>query len=264
MTVAWVTSFSNDLYEATGKGLIKSFEDSLSVGKLFVAPERVPSVSISSPDRVVILPDPADDPALAEFVSKNKDIIPKQFGGDWTGPCSCLNPNDSKDSRHKPACPGAWFCKHSVRWFRKILALRSLLNSSYAGYSHIFWLDSDVLFKGRVTEALVRKWFNSNDLIYFKGPKRKVWETGILGMRGEGIALVNKVFDYYMSGEFRKSPRWDDSYAFQTVSARLKTAKKMDLATGATKTADVIPFSPLKDHLEHNKGTHGRKLGLMV
>jgi len=263
MSTAWVTSFSNDLYQATGKELIRSYEETNSCGKLFIAPERVPSLTRTKPEATGLLADPADSTDLLTWIRLNSSIIHKEFGGSWIGPCQCPNPNDSKDKRHKPSCPNSWFCKHAVRWFRKIIALKSLLNTSYT-YSRIVWLDSDVVFNKQVTEDLVTSWFSDNDVFYFKGPKRKVWETGILGLNvPEGVNLINKVFDYYMSGEFLKHPRWDDGYIIQQVAMSSKTTKKLDLATDASGHADVIPHSPLKDYMEHHKGTHGRGLGIM-
>jgi hypothetical protein len=263
MNTAWITSFSNDLYEATGKELIRSYEDTASCGKLFIAPERVNNLVRIKPEATVLLSDPADSPDLFTWVSKNKSIIHKEFGGTWTGPCKCPNPHDSKDKRHKASCPNSWFCKHAVRWFRKIIALKSLLATSYQ-YDRVVWLDSDVVFKQKVTEELVTSWFNGNDVFYFKGPKRKVWETGIFGLSvPNGLTLVNKVFDCYMSGEFLKHPRWDDGYIIQQVASADKAMKKLDLATDASGHADVIPHSPLKDYMEHHKGTHGRGLGIM-
>lgn len=263
MSTAWVTSFSNDLYEATGKNLVKSYEDTGSCGKLFIAPERVKSLELAKPDVSALLADPSTSGDLLTWIGKNASIIHRDFGGTWTGPCGCPNPNDSKDKRHKPSCPNSWFCKHAVRWFRKIIALRDLFGTGYM-YSRVIWIDSDVVFKQKVTEDLVTSWFNGSDIFHFKGPKRKVWETGILGLNvPNGVSVINKVFDCYMSGEFLNHPRWDDGYIIQQVAMSIKSVKKLDLATDASGHADVIPHSPLRDYMEHHKGTHGRGLGIM-
>jgi hypothetical protein len=264
VSIAWVTSFSNDLYEATGKSLVSSFESTLPDGKLFIAPERVPALSFKAYGKISLLADPADSADLATVIATNREVIPVELGGLWTGPCSCPHPLNPKDTKHKPGCPSSWFCKYFVRWFRKVLALKSFCKGSYLGFSHVFWLDSDVVFKKKITVADVHKWFKGNDLVYFKGPKRKVWETGVIGFNTNALPVIDAVSKYYTSGDFRKSYRWDDSYGFQTIASRLKTINKIDLATGASANADVIPHSPLADYIEHNKGTHGRKLGLMT
>lgn len=264
MTVAWITSFSNDLYEATGKKLISTFESSNSCGKLYVAAERVPNLATTKPEAVVQLPDPGDSTYLQKFVSDNKSVIWHEFGGSWKGPCKCPNPKNPKDKRHKPKCPSSWFCKHSIRWFRKIIAIKSFFDAAYLGYTHVIWLDSDVVFKTKVDDSTAVSWFKGHNIFFLKGPKRKVWETGIFGFeKPKGLEFINCVFDYYMSGAFREQPRWDDSQILQTVATKNSQFSKIDLATSASGHADVVPHSPLRNYLTHNKGTHGRGLGLM-
>jgi hypothetical protein len=131
-------------------------------------------------------------------------------------------------------------------------------------FSRFIWLDSDVAFTAKVTEELVTSWFKSSSVFFLKGPKRKVWETGILGMDGQaGKSFIVKTFEYYMSGGFREQPRWDDGFIFQKVAERDKALNKLDLATDASGHSDVAPHSPLGPYLKHNKGTHGRGLGIM-
>lgn len=264
MSVAWVTSFSDDLYQTTGKSLVATYENTGSCGKLFVAGERLSGFKTSKPESVVMLPDPSASADLQRFISKNQDIIPKEFGGAWTGPCSCPKPDDPKDKQHKPGCPGSWFCKHAIRWFRKFLALRSFMQASYTGYTHVIWLDSDVIFKKRVSELDAAGWYKKNDVFFLKGPKRKIWETGIVGFTVErGLTLAQNAYDALQDGTFRKFPRWDDSYTLQTTAESMPSLKTIDLATDASGHADVVPHSPLNPFLAHNKGTHGRGLGIM-
>lgn len=264
MSVAWITSFSDELYQATGKHLVDSYESFGSCGKLFVAPERLSEFRNSKPQSVVLLPDPADSVDLQAFIRNNQDIIPKEFGGAWEGPCSCPNPNDPKDKKHKPGCPGSWFCKHAIRWFRKFIALRSFMKASYLGYTHVIWVDSDVVFNDKVTESDVNSWFNRNDVFYLKGPKRKIWETGVVGFSAKrGLTLIQNSYDCLQDGRFRSFPRWDDSYVLQTTAESMRNLRCLDLANGASGHSDVVPHSPLHPFLTHNKGTHGRKLGIM-
>jgi hypothetical protein len=264
MSTAWVTSFSPDLYEATGKSLITSFETTNPCGRLFVGPENISNFHVTKPEKVIALQDPSKDPSLAVWLDNNKSIIPEEYGGSWTGPCSCPNPNDSKDTRHKPKCPSSWFCRNAVRWFRKLLTLRNFLKLADSEYSRVIWIDSDVIFKKSISETAVDGWFKGNSVFYLNGPKRKVWETGVVGFtKKSGIELIHKTFDCFMTGEFLDFPRWDDSYALQTVAQRMRNLSKIDLATGTGKHADVVPFSPLGEFIEHNKGTHGRILGIM-
>ena len=264
MSVAWITSFSEDLYQATGRSLVESYERSQSCGKMFIAGERLSDFRNNSPEKVIMLPDPGDSADLQGFIANNKDIIHKEFGGDWTGPCSCPKPDDPKDKRHKAGCPGSWFCKHAIRWFRKFLALRSFIQASYLGYTYVIWVDSDVLFKKQVSETDVNNWFNRHDVFFLKGPKRKVWETGVIGFSAErGLTLVQDSYDSLQDGSFRKLPRWDDGYVFQVTAEAMPKLKAIDLATNASGHADVVPHSPIHPFLTHNKGTHGRGLGIM-
>jgi len=258
----WVTSFSNDLYLATGKDLLSSFVDTGSCGTLHVYAEKVPSIEAVS-DKIRIEEDPSENPELAAFIKSNSNLIHQEFGGTWSGLCRCPNPHDPKDKRHKPGCPNSWFCKHAIRWFRKVLSVNSFV-SNYPNFDRFIWVDSDVVFKKQVLEEEVSNWFSDNNVFFLKGPKRKVWETGVFGVQGTlGKQFITNTLDNYMLGHFRKQPRWDDGYIFQNTAESDKALKTIDLATDASGHADVVPHSPLGKFLVHNKGTHGRGLGIM-
>jgi hypothetical protein len=261
MTTAWITSFSKDLYLATGGGLLNSFLAINNCGKLHVYAEGL-ELKTEDP-RVVIESDPSLYPELSSFIKANSDIIHKEFGGSWEGPCRCPNPNDSKDKRHKSGCPNSWFCKHAIRWFRKVLSVSNFVDK-YPEFDRFVWLDSDVVFNAPVSEDSVTSWFNDKDVFFLKGPKRKVWETGVFGVRGpRGKSFIVKTLDYFMSNRFRVQPRWDDGFIFQFIAESDPELLKVDLATDASGHADVVPHSPVGNFLTHNKGTHGRGMGIM-
>ncbi len=262
MKTSWITSFSNDLYLATGKDLLASFESTSSCGALHVYAEKVPDINVKS-DNIRIESDPSENPELSAFIKSNSNIIHKEFGGTWSGLCRCPNPLDPKDKRHKPACPNSWFCKHAIRWFRKVLSVSSFVDK-YPFFDRFIWVDSDVIFKTKISEEEVSKWFCDKNVFFLKGPKRKVWETGVFGVQGEeGKRFIANTLNNYMLGHFRAYPRWDDGYMFQTTAEADKSLKTIDLAVDASGHADVVPHSHLGKFLVHNKGTHGRGLGIM-
>ena len=106
--------------------------------------------------------------------------------------------------------------------------------------------------------------FKGSDLVYFKGPARLVDETGVFGIRlnERGRSFIMKLKQLYMSGDIFKLKRWDDSYAIMKLRTNMNIGTK-DLVPKNCKTSKVIEHSLFKDYITHNKGLHGRILGIM-
>jgi len=73
--------------------------------------------------------------------------------------------------------------------------------------------------------------------------------------------MLERLVARYTSGAFRKEDRWDDSMQLQKVLLA-PDVKAVDLATAVTGNADVVENSALRGYVTHDKGRHGRKLGI--
>jgi hypothetical protein len=144
------------------------------------------------------------------------------------------------------------------------VALRAALerHKTHTAYSNIIWIDADCVFTSSVSENVIDSWFNGTDAFYLKN-KRPVMETGVFGfnLKGNGVSLLEQLIARYTSGAFRKEDRWDDSMQLQKVLLR-KKVNAIDLAKRVTGNSDVVENSVIGRHIMHDKGRHGRKLGI--
>ena len=258
--VLYVTSFASDMYKATGESLVKSFIDTGTPGTLLCFPE---GFDIPEPPPRVLARSLTGDTILNTFLHQNKDVIPAHLGGEHQG-CACPGgPYGPHSKLHQEKCVGHWFNRNASRWFRKVVSLYRALERPA---DIMVWLDSDCVFKRSLPEQKLAKVFQNKAVFYMKSRKRKVLESGIMGFflaRG-GKAFIELTMNRYISGEFRKYRRWDDSFQFQTTRDEHKHLSTIDIATGMSGHSEVACHTPLAPYLEHFKGKHGRGLGIMT
>ncbi|MFN7919120.1 MAG: hypothetical protein U0Q16_03430 [Bryobacteraceae bacterium] len=252
MKLLWVTSFGKDMYEATGQRLVRSFLRTRSTGDLLLCAEGGAGAETRHP-RVRRF-ELEESPVLARWLAANRDIIPVELGGE-AGECDC--PATDVFRGHHEGCPSVWWNKNASRWFRKVVAVDY---ATSLGDDHtVIWLDSDCRFRKRVDEEVVRSWFGRARLFIHKSPKRAVVESGVMGFRGEGgRRFVSLVMRRFVSGRFRRDPRWDDGYQFQRVLDLHPEITRRDLAKGISGNMHVVENSPVGEYLAHQKGVHGR------
>lgn len=193
---------------------------------------------------------------LKAFLAKNHDIIPEYYGG-LAKPCKCnKNPLEmAKAKFHKKGCYFNYWNRNVYRWIHKLAAL----NYAYQMYETIVWLDCDTFFQKYVSKEFILDSFKGTKTFYFKGPRREVEETGIVGYRSK--KFIEAYIEKYRSGEFRKYVRWDDCYLYQ-MTRRDTRIEANDLGKHCV-TTDPIPESFFGQYISHKKGTHGRS-GLVL
>lgn len=263
ISVLYVTSFSADI-SASGFELLESFGSCRVQGHMLIAHEGVSAFPAgrSKPDWA-ITHDLDKDEFLRNWLVANRPYIPEHLGGTAKG-CQCPNgpygPHDKK--RHRLPCVGYWFCRNASRWFRKVVALRFALQLKP---EYIVWVDADCRFLKQVRVEHVKSWFQQHDVFYFKS-QRPVMETGIVGYDvrpgHRGRDVIRSVQLCYTSGDYRRLIRWDDSYVTQKAIAATGV-RAVDLATRVGEHGAVIEYSPVGQYIMHDKGRHGRKLGIM-
>lgn len=266
--VVWVTTFAGDMYRASGSALIDSFVRSKTCGRLVCGVEGVDAFSVvkGKPGTVQAFNLDGND-FLKEFLLANEDIIPTHLGGKHRFPeCTCPGgPYSPHDKKHKMPCPGHWFNKNFSRWFRKIATMKQVVEDD-PKVDALVWVDSDCTFTKQVSEKILfNAWFKLAYSCFYLKHKRPVMEAGVVGywLPNSGRKLLDAVIGRYASGNFRKDPRWDDSYQIQMALADTKVPA-VDLAYGVGEHSAVVPFSPIGPYITHDKGRHGRKLGIMT
>jgi hypothetical protein len=263
-TVTFVTSFEPDMYRATGIHLLQSFTTYCPECRLLACTESLAPSDFQHAGAGIDTCDITENPVLTEWLKQNSSIIPRHLGG-TADQCGCTKTGFGVDEIHQRGCHYSWYNRNAARWFRKIIALDTA--SRVHPTSQLIWLDSDCRFKGRVTRDVASSWFQSADGFYFKSPQRRVLESGILGLDGSPTArtFLSMVLERFLSGEFRRDPRWDDAYQIQAVINSRSDIKMVDLAPSAYPYhAEVIAASVVGRYIEHYRGTHGPVLRLMI
>lgn len=263
MEIAWVTSFPAKLRSVSGKPLIKSYVTHKVCGHMFAAVEGGITGLPAHPERVTYL-DLDQDAFLQNWLKRETSRIPRVLGGQHPGKCECPGgPLDPHSTKHKMPCLGQWFNHHASRWFRKVAALAAVGRSLGDQCPILIWIDADCSFRRTVSAAVARSWFRDAAVFYHKN-RRPVLEAGVVGYwlaRGAD-RILRRVVDLYANGGYASLPRWDDSYVLQAAMAETPKIRTVDLASRKGPHAAVIPYGPLGPFITHDKGRHGRKLGI--
>lgn len=261
--IIYVTSFSPDLYEASGKFLLQSRVDAGVVDPILICHEGGIDISVF-PGANVHTYDLATSDILKNWLAANLDIIPVHLGGQ-AKECSCPN-HEQRHAKHAPRCHYQWMNRNASRWFRKVVAWHQAVTIIMPdlGRRYMVWLDSDCLFRKVLAADTLQAWMRKKGVLYMLG-KRMTPETGVLALdcsRG-GIEFVEQVLGSYMSGRFRAEARWDDT-AISLSILRNPQISSIDIVDPSLpKTNQVLPTTPLGEFFEHRKGLHGRVLGVM-
>lgn len=257
--VRFITSFNDVFYEASGKRCIETFrEQNPSYGihaYVETADERTLSEIESELEAmgatVVHL---QELPLLTDFLEVARDVIPGEFGGD--APAEMF-PGEG------PRTGDVWFRKNMYRWFRKIVALD---HASETFGDVLFWMDCDCYSKAPLPFSVIEQAFSGAGVIRMKA-NRKHTETGLVGydLRQPGVQdLIASMQHHYMSRAFERYKRWDDCITLDLCLKGPGAPRSRDIAKRAVGNADVLPTTPFAPYLEHDKGLHSRKLGLVL
>ncbi len=261
--ISFATTFNQKLFECTGVHSVNSFlQHQIGTDTMHIGYEGMEDFRSPWLKRQLIAKDISDSPMLTKWERDNADIIPTIMGGDADpSVCKC----DSLDSslttlnKHIPGCPYTYFNSRASKWFRKLVTLQWVIQECESDY--LFWIDSDCLFKKTITEEYVHEVFGSNDIIYSYGESQKQGvasvETGFIGFK-RPFTFIEDWIEFYISGEFRKEPRWDDSWSFTKLIER-KDYNARDMIEGVfypPGVSCVVACGPFKDHITHYRGIH--------
>lgn len=261
MSILYLTSWNESLYNASGQYLLKSFYEHKIKGDLFIGRE-----GSNSPIGNEIYYDLTKDYFLQRWLLDNRDIIPEYLGGEGKE-CKCRDPYARQDWSHTKGCHFSWWNRNASRWFRKIAVLNYIINHPKLvapDYHAFIWIDADCIFLKDPNDLLEVHFNPCFDVFYMRGKKRRAVETGIFGIKNNdlGIFFIKQLIDIYTSGVFRRYERWDDGYIFKMALGKSPLVRALDIGGNSTKN-EIANFTCLTPYIKHNKGTHGRKLGIM-
>ena len=238
----YVTSFNKELYQATGKDMLHSFLDTETEGDMLITHEDGVDKEIEQHQKF-LFHNLDTDPFLQGWLKENADIIPVYLGGAFSG--------EFKNKFHRRAS----------QWFRKIAALNHAVTLDY---DQIVFVDSDTIFKQKITSDFIDQIFNNKTIFYHFGPARKAmdtgWESGIIGFNMDkgGRDYLHLVFHTFKHKRFMKYLRWDDGYIFRKIAEEHPEIETVDVVIKSTGT-HVVCDGYLKDHISHAKGVHWKK-----
>jgi hypothetical protein len=256
--IRFITSFNDVFYEASGRRCVETFRQQNPSYEIYAYIEADDEQALSELElelqrlgaAVVRL---SDLPLLSQFLDVARDVIPQEFGGD--APLQMF-PGEG------PQTGNVWFRKNMFRWFRKIVALEHASN----GYDDVlFWMDSDCFSKAPLPFSTIEQTFGGAGVIRMKA-NRKHTETGLVGydFAQPGVhELIASMKDHYMSRNFERYKRWDDCITLDLCLKGPGAPRARDIAKRAVANAEVLPTTPFARYLEHDKGLHSRKLGLV-
>ena len=245
--ILYVTSFNKNLYQVTGRSMIESFVKWKTEGDLLITFEDGIDSDIPK-HRKFLFHDLNKDEFLKNWLKENEDIIPIAYGGKFVGTFA------NKFNR-RAAC-----------WFRKIVAVKASLD---LGYDKVIFVDSDSVFKKKITEEYVDEVLEGNSMFYHLGDlriKRNMGiESGFIGwdLKNGGREYLDIIIESFKSGDFRKYIRWDDGYVFRMIVEENPQIKTKDVTEGLN-LLEVIPNGPFRNFIRHDKGIHGREFGEMI
>jgi hypothetical protein len=250
----FVTSFTRDMYFATGVHLVRSFCRYATDACLLACHEQNIGSEICACPRRLLTHDLDRSEFLHSWLKRNGDIIPITLGG-CANRCECPSPDDPF-ANHRERCVWSWFNKNASRWFRKIVSLDHALQ--FESVDFVVWIDSDCCFLQAVPLAEIEAWFAGGSVFFLKGPDRRVIETGVIGFRTDsgGRAVLSSAIERYRSGRFRGDRRWDDGYQFQLAIEENPAVMATDCGARADERGHVVSGSRLGDFIAHFKGSH--------
>lgn len=249
MNILFVTSFNKEIYDITGKKLLKSYLNFMNEYKLLVCYENF---NIEINNNNIIYYDLSKDTFLLNWLENNKKYIPKKFGGEANIKSFANN----------------WNIRAS-KWFRKIASLNYANVTFGDKYDYIIWVDADCIFKNKIPDIIFNKIFLNVGMFYYFGPYRKKndkgYETGFLGFskKDNGFILINNISNIYVNQKYLKFKRWDDGFIIRKMNEKYnKNIPTRDLAQNdKIKNNDVINHpNILQEYITHNKGIHTKTI----
>lgn len=253
LPVGLVTSFNEKLYEVSGRRCVKSFRTLHPHYELHAYIEADDAVALTAmtlelESMGVVVHKLDDEPLLARFETELRDVVPEEYGGSASEELFATRVGDE----------GAYFRRNMIRWLRKVVALEAASRDRSDGL--LIWIDCDTYATRELTRPFVARLFAGADIFYLKA-NRGMSELGVLGLdlrRPNTRRVIEGMVEYFLQREFLDRTHWSECIAFDVVRKRLGAAAR-DIAIWADGGGHVVPHSPLRLYVVHDKGQHRRR-----
>lgn len=241
--IAVVTTFSTALFELCGKEMIASFDA--------FWPEDI--------DLLISL----DQLPEEEFSRVNNEIIHLGKTNRQLFIQNTWEPEQVKFfERHKDKEEPTDYRFQFKRFAHKVFALHAAKNyCTQAGYTHLIWLDADVVTTRPVShEDLVKLLPDEGQIASYLGRKDAPHsECGFVGYNLKFGAFIEQLAQMYVTDGILQLPGWTDCDAFDAVRQHDEKSHTQNFGAFKNLSQDlpgwhVWPISPLGQFMEHRKG----------
>lgn len=159
-----------------------------------------------------------------------------------------VNRDDPKNYREQP-----------VRFSHKVFSMLRVAREA-EGVKYLIWLDADVATLSPLSMEKLNEWLPKDKLVTYLG--RKDWntpETGLLifDMENGGKQFIERMAEYYTSGEIFQLEEKTDAFIFQKVLYEWNEVNGRDVGYNISEGIegrDVFEKSPFGKYMTHYKG----------
>ena len=283
--IKFFTSFNWKLFSATGREMLYSFKSNQQ-GMIYVYVENDQDKylwDIEPHDKYLVLRDAGFYDLhgtyggghffLNDLINRNQDIIPKEFGGDFT--CDCKPHKKFPHQGHIKDCPAGGMRRRAVHWWKKIDVWLRMFEeikeqneegstSNYTKY--IVWVDCDTSFKKQITVEKLDELCGGQPLAYHYGKSRDHHtmgiETGIVVFNMEKMdqlrEIIHRLTEVMLDGSFRQQKRWDDAWMLTVVCEEMGLLNQCDIHPKCNHN-NPMKDGPFSKYIDHFKGLHWRE-----
>lgn len=235
------TTFNKRLYESEHQEIVKSMQDTYSEMDFFVFHENEfekkkygDGVEIKETwDKLHVYDVFEQNPWMYRFLDESP------FKGAQT-----LGTPGTFDPPH-------YWKRNGIFWFRKVVAINSLLKLNVVKTPYLIWVGCDTRWNKKIDELFYNHIVKYNISHIDRVPLGHYTETDIVIFKIDEPKVQDFIrgwLDYYLSGEIFKQHRWDDCIAFD----RTKDQFKDIVSFGSILDKTGCPFNAY-DYLFHWK-----------
>lgn len=213
---------------------------------------------------------------VTTFSNRQKEIYGNRFVASfnkyWTGAKLCVvTENQIEADPDYQLCWRRFTCPYldgkfdgpHYRWDAKKFAWKvfAMSHASLPSSTWRYWLDADVEIHQPISGAMFSP---PNVLISYLGrPRQEHSETGFIGWRTShpvSLAMLQRMRQYYMTGEVFQLPGWTDSHVFDAVMKEFTGTGIFHNYSDGMTGLHVWPNTVLGKFMTHHKGPSRKKV----
>ena len=252
-----ITTFNDRIYSFSGRRLLKQLDEVVPLAEKVIYEDFHHSITNkrgieTENGRIINL---SSLKTYREVLTANQDVILKSCGG-------------SADS----VAGDAFWNSRWFGWFCKVAAMHHAVCIDDKNLGHyLVFVDADIRFIKPLNDSILDELTKGRPITFVKG-NRPAIDSGffVVDMSSPKPEKFYGYFmDLFLSGNFKTHTRWDDGYLMTKLVeacpqewfhdlAEGQDPKKYTNSNGHVTENQIIPFSEVKDYIEHDKGIHIR------